>query len=494
MKSKINYPQVAVNLSQKAYTQASKLYNTKKEDEFKAGKTETGKTLNSFKLKDTHYQLFHILINYYNEKLENLSRLFAGSGNISTHVSPKLSMYVKTGRLAAHFDRANGTIRSRLRRLEESGIINVIFHGHKKPLEIIFNKHVCLIFDKSNLEYVPESKFISLSKSVFLDGIGIKPNNKRVLLTETIYNNTITKRDVLQPERSSIIDKSESVQYNSFHTENNTETTKTTDTTETETKKIGVSASFGTPKKERKKVPAKKERTIADIRQEKLEAARQKAALRQMTKAEKEQYYAEQREIRQKNNAEILKQKRQKAAVGFSLEFFAYLTATLFSDKYFSPEYRKQTLNYIFKHFFSKARSIEAMKRLWHNNYKKRIDISKQWIDKFKKPDGTPFDTTYFYPKAYLDVERRGKGILSFANTEKFLKQAKDWEKKNGYNRRADDEGRHKLNKIARELENGFIDFDTALEKVKSITQDTDEYVKQLHARHFGIYSSMQKV
>lgn len=491
MKSKINYPQVAIKLSQKAYREASKQYNEKKEKEFNAGETPKGKTLSSFELKDTHFQLFYILINYYNEKLDNISRFLQGSSNISTYTSPKLSMYVKTGRLASHFNRANNTIRARLRRLEDAGIIKVVFHGNKKPLEVIFDKNTCLIYDKNNLEYTPKSKFLTLSNSVLLNGIGIKANNKRVLSKELYNNNTITQSDVLHISVKTVDALQNAMQNKSFYTINNKRTTQKTGTKQADrTEKAEFSA---TVRKERKKVPQKKERTIIDIRNERLEKARLKAKLSAMTVQEKADYYTKLKEEQRKVKVEELKKKRKDAIVGFSLMFFGYLVETLFKDKYLSPEYRKQTLNYIAKHYFAPARSIEVMKGLWHNNYKKRIDISKDWIDKFERPDGSGFDTTFFYPKAYLDVERRGKGILSFANTEKFLKQSKEWEKKNGYNRRSDDDGRHKLNKIARELENGFINYDTALEKVKSITQDTDEYIKQLNARVFGIYSSMQK-
>lgn len=481
MKRKIINPDIAVNLSIKAYNQAAKKFNKKQESLFlKTDKKGLPATVDALKLKDTHYQLFYVLINYYREKILNLNHFFKGSSDIMTHISPKMSMYVKTGRIAAHLGRANNTIRARLRRLESAGIITVIFHGNKKPLEISFDKNTCLIFDKNELEYIPETKFLNLSKSVFLDGIGIKANHKRVLFQDSIYNNTITKKDVLHPESSPVIQNSDHVQYNYNHTKNFSRTTNTTRTTESAKTKL---------------IPAKNEklRTVKDIREEKLKKIKEKSTIQQMSDDEKAQYYSKIQQTQQSEHAENLKQKRKDAIIGFSLEFFGYLVAILFPDKYFSPDYRKKTINYIANHYFSRARSIEQMKRLWYNNYKKRIDISRSWIDKFSGPDGKPFDTTYFFPLAYLDVERRGKKILSFANTEKFLKQAKEWEKKNGYNRRTDDDGRHRLNKIARELENGFIDFNTALEKVKSITNDTDEYVKQLHARYFGIYSSMEK-
>ncbi len=131
------------------------------------------------------------------------------------------------------------------------------------------------------------------------------------------------------------------------------------------------------------------------------------------------------------------------------------------------------------------------MERLLEN-YKKRVDISKKWISNFtNQADGRQFDRTHFFPKAYLDIQKTYSKAFSFANTKGFIKNEENWKKLNGYNRNTKDKERHKFNKIARELENGFINYDNALIKVKSITNKTDEYIKQLNARYFGMYKNM---
>ena len=95
---------------------------------------------------------------------------------------------------------------------------------------------------------------------------------------------------------------------------------------------------------------------------------------------------------------------------------------------------------------------------------------------------------------AYLDIDKVGKKHLSFVNTEKFIKKKNEWDKINGYHRNTNKILIHKLNKTVKELKNGFIDYDTALEKVKSLSNKTDEYVKQFNAMYFGMYKTMPSI
>jgi len=475
MKRKINQPDVAVKLSIKAYQQAVKLFNEKQEQDFlNKRKDIKAKTVKSLLLKEEHHQVFYTIINYYKDKLETLNQFFNGSDNIMTHVAPRASMMLVTGRLAKHLQRANNTIRERLRRLEKAGVITVIFHGNKKPLEIIFNKNICIIYDKANPDYIPKSNFISLSDTDFFGINSIKANHKESTFSGTEYNITITERGVLPEKKHNNPDRATGGQNIFIHTEIISGTTEKSGTTEAEILK------------KRKKVPAKKEKVnyVKLARQRKSEERKERAKLRQMTSEEKKERYNTQR-------AEELKRRKEEALQHYSYEFYAYLIANLFPDKYLAPHYRQETLDYIAKYYFSKARTIQSMD-VWLKEYKKRIDISKKWIDAYRSPNNERFDTTYFFPKAYLDIEKTGRKSLSFVNTRRFTKKGKDWEKINGYNRKTNEQLRHKLNKIARELENGFINYDTALEKVKSLTNKTDEYVKQLHARYFGIYKTMQ--
>ena len=151
MNIKIKHPDVAVKLSIRAYQNAAKAFNEQQEKDFQNRKKDFKvKTVKSLLLKEEHHQVFYTIINYYKEKLENLNALFQGSASITTHIAPNASMMLTTGRLAKHLQRANNTIRARLKRLEKAGVITVIFHGHKKPLEIIFNKDICIIYDKGN--------------------------------------------------------------------------------------------------------------------------------------------------------------------------------------------------------------------------------------------------------------------------------------------------------------------------------------------------------
>ena len=127
MKRNIIQPEVAVKLSLKAYMSAKKEFNQRQEELFNKDKTNHfPATVKALQLKETHHQVFYTIINYYRDKVQDLNKFFNGSSSIMTHVNPKRSMYVTTGRIAAHLERSNATIRKRLSRLEEAGIIKVV--------------------------------------------------------------------------------------------------------------------------------------------------------------------------------------------------------------------------------------------------------------------------------------------------------------------------------------------------------------------------------
>lgn len=495
MKRNIIQPEVAVKLSLKAYMSAKKEYNQKQEDLFKKGKiNNVPATVKALQLKETHHQVFYTIINYYRDKVKDLNRLFNGSSSIMTHVNPRRSMYVTTGRIAAHLERSNATIRKRLSRLEEAGIIKVVFHGHKKPLEIIFNKDVCIIFDKCNLENISKSKFLKYKESSIYSFIDEKVQNKESTISGTYNNITITK--TAETTEADLIKNTNDLTLNS-------KILKKTGTTETDIcQNLNVSVSNESQEekrnheqeRERKKVPAKKERrgrTVREIREARFQELKEKARIRQMTDAERSQFFKERNE---KEKRKKMKNLKTEALIHYSLEFYAYLITGLFPDKHLTSYYRTDTLNYISKHYFAKAKSVKEMEFLL-KNYKKRVDITKKWIKKYKnKSDGSTFDTSYFYPMAFLDIEKRGKKYLSFVNTEKFIKQEKEWSKINGYNRNTDKILIHKMNKIVKEFKNGLIDYKTAHERVKSLSNKTDEYIKQFNASNFGMYKVMPSI
>lgn len=464
-------PDVAAKLSLKAYIYAAKEFNQKQKVLYESDKIKNKPaTLKSLQLKDTHHQVFYVIINYYKNKIKELNEFFGGSTHVMTYILPKRSLHVTTGRIAKHLERSNSTIRKRLARLEEAGLIQVVFHGHKKPLEIIFNKHVCIIYDRRDLKNITKSKFLKSSESDIFGFNEEKVQNKES--TEkagTIYNITITEK------------------------------AGTTEAEISQNRKGGVSKEGSEEekgigqKKERKKVPEKKERkeqSLKEMREARFRELKEKAKVKQMTTEERAEYYKE------KNKESRLKKMRKlktDVLVHFSLKFYGYLITELFPDKELSDHYQKDTLNYISKYYFAKAKSVQEMEMLIIK-YKKRVDISKKWINNYKNElTGEPFDTDYFYPLAYLDINKTGNQYLSFANTEKFIKQENEWKKMNGYNRSTDKLKLHELNKIFKKLQNGFINYQSALKEVEELSNETDEYIKQFNTRYFGLYKVLPK-
>jgi len=350
------------------------------------------------------------------------------------------------------------------------------------------------LWDLSEPTYLPGSKFLKCSFSdappklwKFLPDIkdSLKHLNNSTITKEAFPCNVKRLNTHPEVEQQSTLDDSKNLARKGFfplltqvegvlHAQNDFvfDFSKTTKTDNDAKKYSDIHADGVEPDKEkRKKVPAKKEKRSLSIAERGIEISRQRAE--------------NQKESRLKD----IETRRNQAKRHYAREFTAYLLDKLFSDKYLTVNYREELEDYVFTHYFSKIKYMEQAKNRYFNNLKPRIDLAAQWIARYKSKDGGKFDTTYFFPKAFLDVERSGKGVFSFTNTRKFMENAQNYERLNNYNRKLDKELAHKMHIISRKLENGFIQWDAALEKIKSLTTDTDEYVKQFIARHAGVYS-----
>jgi hypothetical protein len=199
---------------------------------------------------------------------------------------------------------------------------------------------------------------------------------------------------------------------------------------------------------------------------------------------------AKKSEIFEKMKAKSIDERRDDAKLAFSRAFFAYIKEKLFADKIFSEYYRNKVIAYISEHYFAKTYTIEEMSVRWERNLKLRIDIAADYINKtFKGPDDKPFDRTYFFPLAFLDINKTDKNDFSFTKTNAFLKNSVKFKQLNGYNRALDKELRYKFNKICRAVETGHLNFFAAQQKIKSLTPDSSEYIKQFNARFSGVYT-----
>ncbi len=160
--------------------------------------------------------------------------------------------------------------------------------------------------------------------------------------------------------------------------------------------------------------------------------------------------------------------------------FIHTLIDELFEDKknQLTESYLRDLYNYAWKNYFNDCRTMKAVESRYYQ-YKYRIEIAKKLIENRYKD----FDKTFFYPLAYLQVEKKGNKHFSFQNTERFWKQKTDWEQKNGYNRKLTPQLRKRLNSIARSVEIGTIDYDSAVQKIKNMTKDSAELLKQFETR-----------
>lgn len=505
---KIRIPAVGRNASVKAFTIAKNLYNEDIKRRFReTPEAFKGKRAKGMQIRQNHYAVFIQLLNRYTERLERIPPELA-----AMYPDKMLGLWVTTGELAARLDVSLKTIYSILRRLQTAGIIRIIFHGHKKPLEIRFDPDILLVWDVEEPERLPQSKHLKLSFSDAPPLIRKFLRHKTDTLKQ-FNNSTIPKAAfACNPQFYGSQAESENSEYFGFHPAEGfpeefvtsgddfselmpvepEKARKDPDTrsarlvfSETnnqdapeETQKSNTYPETNRSETEkRKKVPAKKEKS---------ESGLYGAVRRGAKNARKRE---EKRGKQEQTGLKPIDERRKQVRNQYAQVFTAYLLEKLFADKHLSPEYRQRTVDYVSEHYFAKLNTMQQFENRWANNLKTRIDIAVSWIAKFKTKDGKPFDRTYFFPMAFLNVERQGKGKLSFTNTQKFLEKHREYMRLNNYNRNLDKELTHKLNIISRKVENGFLDYQAALEKVRSLSSDTNEYIKQFNARHAGIYS-----
>lgn len=456
-----NY-RIAFDLSMKAYKIASKQHN----DKIKYDKE---------KLKDTHYSLYFTILNKLAISLKD--------NKYKTNAN---SLRITRGHLAAIFNRAPQTISNRLKRLEKSRIIALKFHGNKAPIEIIFNPEIALFYDLNDVDFVPKTKFLEINKSILYGSMQQYFSHKKdTEYTSTDINITITDTDL---------------------TNTNTGTYKkeNTRTTEKTTSSPPFMETFQSLPKEKAKMAEEMAKEISLKQKISFEKALQgvmkgvKTENKSKIPAQKKEskvsenesltinYKEKQNEIvkeilhkEKQKNAKTLEDRRFQVRMVYVKMFVHHLIDNLFPHvkNQLTGRYYNELLEYAEQNYFSNCNSMKSLDTRWQQ-YKYRIDISKKLLKNYKN-----FDTTYFYPLAYLQVTKKGKNYLSFINTEKFWQNNREWKQKNGYNRRLNSDLRQKLNSIARRVELEKISYDDAIVSLKNLSQDNAELIRQFNLR-----------
>jgi hypothetical protein len=151
---KLINPQISYELSLEAFKIAKNEYNNKVLNDSK------------LKLKRNHYQTMVLLIKDLIIWQENKNEIFPDNTILNQALNGQIpTINYNTTIKSIQTDSHRQTIRKHLTRLENAGIIECIFHGHKKPLEIKFNSEIVVLFDTKNKNYIPKSKFFTEEKS-----------------------------------------------------------------------------------------------------------------------------------------------------------------------------------------------------------------------------------------------------------------------------------------------------------------------------------------
>ncbi len=467
-------PIIGIDVSLRAFAEAKLVYNEKLQAEYNNDKIEFEKKYCVKKpigaqLRYVHYALFFQILNEYAKRIDRLP-----SGLNEFFPNEILGLWVTRGDLAVKLGINPRTVYGLLKRMQAAGVLIVKNHGDKKPLELRIDKNILIVFDKKKPEFVPDTKFlsVSLADSPFEKGKTL-PHKKELL--RTINNNTITQSGVSVQELVSFEKNTEDTAVISSVAEaKSTETVflnledsnkelflQGTQQTEPQSKNLDSWHGQGFA-----------ERNIARLAAKKSSAGKVARSLPPI----------------QLRRAENLR--------SVASEFVSELLRRVFPNRFFTPEYRFTITEYVENNYFGDCETITAVENRYKNNLFIRLEIAESYLKKFKRPDGKPFDTTYFYPMAYLNVENFGNGLFSFRNTSKLLQNNKTYEKLNGYNRKTTPEVRKSLNQTVRALENGRVNYDTAYRRITSlcIEHATDEPMKQFLARvaRSGVYGAVK--
>lgn len=462
-------PLIGLDASLRAFAAAKAEYNDSVQGEFnidstKAAKYFGTKTAVGAMLRPVHYAIFYQIVNEYRNRIDRLP-----SGVNEFDPNQLLGLWMTRGDVASKIGIHPRTVYNLLQRLEKAKILLVKNHGNKKPLEIRFDKNVLIVFDKKDPNFIPVSKFLNCSLSDHPFEIGkTLPHKKEV--QRTLNNITITESGV------SVQVSNSGLQIGSDGTESNEISIRTASETVVPPAEPDADGDFlqRTHKAEQEGT----KNSISDIVS--------RAIARELAKKSSAGAIA--------RNLAPIEVRRPENLNSVANEFVIELLRRIFPNRFFTSEYRGQIAEYAEKNYFADCETMQAVDNRYKNNLLPRILIAEKWLKNYKREDGSGFDTTYFFPLAYLNVEHFGNGVFSFRNTAKFLKDNKKYQKLNGYNRKLTPDLRLSLNTTVRALQNNRISYDTALQRINSmcIAHGTLEPKRQFIARTAGIYAQQE--
>ncbi len=503
-------PLIGIDASYRAFCEANRLYNEQVDFDYARcltikiqtgdGRTRIARLAfelkygvikpHGAKLTDTHYTLFRRLLRVYRDRIDSLP-----AGVNEFFPNEMLGLWLTRGDIASRMRRSPKTAYNLLERLVNLGFLTKTNHGEKKPIEIRFAKDILVVFDKKAPNSIPDSKFLTLSFSDHPYAIGKKlPNNDDV--KRTLNNNTITSGVSVQVSNfgSQIGNETAEIVENTYRTAS--ETVFPTATPNADGDFLHGTQQTGNPEQKSQEIPKSWSERVA-------QNAKKRTAGADFSQGWSERVAQNAKKVKEKAagaialNLEPLPERRAENLSMFAGIFTDELLRRIFPNRYFTPEYKAQIVDYVKNNYFSDCETKTKVENRYQNNLLPRILIAEDYLKKFKRPDGKLFDTTYFFPLAYLNVETFGNAFFSFRNTAKLLEKHKTYEKLNGYNRKITPELRKSLNSIYTAFQHGRIDYEEAKQRVKSlsIANNTDEPIKQFFARcaNAGIYTKKSK-
>jgi len=178
----------------------------------------------------------------------------------------------------------------------------------------------------------------------------------------------------------------------------------------------------------------------------------------------------------------------------YSSVMYKYLIDNIFVGKKYSELQDFLTIKYIAENYFNRCTTGIAIVRLWEENLKIRIDIAKNYLNKFAIKANRPFDMTNFNPIGYLDVDKVGKQYFSFANTVKHLQKYNEYNALDASKKVKKSEEPEKIYRILRRVAWGKIELQQGIAEVQKIGEVyVNQFLYMVKAGYSGCTKKVTK-
>jgi hypothetical protein len=385
---KLKTPDLHLELSMKAYNNFSKNFNK----DIKILK---------HKLKNQHNNFFYQLVKLYGERIIQKNNKFKLEP-IDPDNLPRLN--INRAVFANLMQRDVRTISAYIQKFIKLGIINKkISHGPTLNFDLYINPDFLVIFDKSNPDFTPKSKFLELADFQFF-----KKSNRKSFQQFHVKQETKLNNKIINVEQNNVFQQSCKASQETFSKGISSADVSTRNNLTRNTREYEKSDSHKQEKSEENLTGREKISNLAAKKTQVPEGSFTQGAsdVTQMQPG---------RQISFNKNLENLK-------ILFSSWLLNIAITIIWRGKNIHPSQIDKAFNIIYTQYFTQANDPKTAEMLFYT-YKQRVEMAARNIQRNIKPENLNI-----YPEHYFDVNNK-KGFAQTAKWHKNYTRYKQQEK-----------------------------------------------------------------